>query len=58
MDVNFLAGLIFQTWADQYDREADHTAVQARHNLLSVYAPHLYAPMVPETFRGPKWGMR
>jgi hypothetical protein len=53
-----LASLIFQTWADQYDREADPATVQARHNILVTWAPHLYAPMVPETFRGPKWGMR
>ncbi|MDX2575920.1 hypothetical protein PV332_10550 [Streptomyces scabiei] len=54
----FLAALIFETWAAQFDAEADVTLTQAYHNVIAQERPHLYAPMVPETFRGPKWGRR
>jgi hypothetical protein len=54
----FLAALIFETWAAKYDPNADAVTTQTYHNVLAVQLPHIYAPMVPETFRGPKWGTR
>jgi hypothetical protein len=53
-----LARMLFETWAAQYDPEADADFVRQQHGVLSIVRPHLYAPMVPATFRGPKWGMR
>ncbi|MFF3312497.1 hypothetical protein [Streptomyces sp. NPDC002952] len=54
----FLARLIFETWASKYDPEADASSTPFHHIMIAQQAPHLYAPMVPETFRGPKWGTR
>ncbi|MEU1254810.1 hypothetical protein ABZ445_16170 [Streptomyces chartreusis] len=54
----FVARLIFETWAAQFDPEADASTTQAHHIIVQQAAPHLYAPMVPPTFRGPKWGTR
>ncbi|MEV4037703.1 hypothetical protein [Streptomyces umbrinus] len=54
----FLAALIFETWAAKYDPEANAVTTQTYHNMLAPALPHIYAPMVPETFRGPKWGAR
>ncbi|MEU1200144.1 hypothetical protein ABZ446_28515 [Streptomyces sp. NPDC005813] len=54
----FIARLIFETWAAQYDPEATSATTRDHHLVLSSVAPHLYAPMVPATFRGPKWGTR
>ncbi len=53
----FLASIIFEGWAAQYDRPVRQIP-QEWHNLIVLEQPHTYAPMVPETFRGPKWGMR
>jgi hypothetical protein len=54
----FLAALIFETWAAKYDPEADAVTTQTYHNIVAQARPHTYAPMVPETFRGAKWGTR
>lgn len=54
----FLAALIFESWAEAYNPNANPSTVQAYHNVIAEELPHLYAPMVPETFRGPKWGTR
>lgn len=54
----FLAALIFETWAAKYDPEADAVTTQTYHNIVAQARPHTYAPMVPEMFRGPKWGQR
>ncbi|MEU3986102.1 hypothetical protein AB0F77_39600 [Streptomyces sp. NPDC026672] len=53
----FLAALLFETWAAQYDRPVRQLPMEC-HDLIAYERPHLYAPMVPETFRGPKWGTR
>jgi hypothetical protein len=53
-----LARLIFETWAAQYNREDDTERTQMQHFVIQEQRPHLYAPMVPATFRGPKWGTR
>ncbi|MFJ3248347.1 hypothetical protein [Streptomyces sp. NPDC086782] len=53
----FLASVLFESWAVQYDRPARQVP-QEYHALIACERPHLYAPMVPETFRGPKWGQR
>ncbi|MET9126925.1 hypothetical protein [Streptomyces sp. NPDC004528] len=54
----FLARAIFETWAAKYSRESDPSLMQAYHTLITLERPHTVAPMVPETFRGPKWGQR
>ncbi|MEU1037669.1 hypothetical protein [Streptomyces sp. NPDC005907] len=54
----FIARLIFETWAAKYDPEADAETTPFHHIMIAQAEPHLYAPMVPETFRGPKWGQR
>lgn len=53
-----LAALIFETWAEQYDPEPRGGHLMLAHVVVRRERPHLYAPMVPETFRGPKWGTR
>jgi hypothetical protein len=53
-----LARLIIETWAAQYNREDDTERTQMQHFVIQEQRPHLYAPMVPATFRGPKWGTR
>jgi hypothetical protein len=54
----FLAEAIHALWAAQYDPEPDADTVQAYHTYVALMRPHTVAPMVPETFRGPKWGKR
>ncbi|MDH6625757.1 hypothetical protein M2271_003568 [Streptomyces sp. LBL] len=58
MTSDYINALIRETWAVEYDREADPSLTQAYHNVIAAQRPHLYPPMVPATFRGPKWGMR
>ncbi|MEU3729972.1 hypothetical protein AB0E81_11265 [Streptomyces sp. NPDC033538] len=53
-----LARMLFETWAAQYDPEADPDFVRQQHGVLSIMRPHLYPPQVPETFRGAEWGKR
>lgn len=53
-----LARLIFETWAAQYDVQPDVGWNREAHAVLREARPHLYAPRVPATFRGPKWGTR
>lgn len=54
----FLARLIFETWDAQFDVQPDVEWNREAHAVLREARPHLYAPMVPATFRGPKWGTR
>ncbi|MFG3244621.1 hypothetical protein [Streptomyces sp. NPDC048157] len=54
----FLASLIFQTWASQFDPAADHNTTKARHTILISVMPHNYPPAVPAALRGPKWGKK
>jgi hypothetical protein len=53
-----LAALIYATWAAQYDPEADAVSVEAANLVIAEKIPHIFPPLVPETFRGPKWGTR
>ncbi|MGV9546828.1 hypothetical protein [Streptomyces ardesiacus] len=53
-----LARMLFETWAAQYNPEADPDFVRQQHGVLSIVCPHTYPPQVPETFRGPEWGKR
>lgn len=53
----FLAGVLFETWAAQFDRPV--TPVPSEyHPFLATECPHIYPPAVPATFRGLKWGQR
>lgn len=55
---NLIARMLFETWAAQYDPEADPDFVRQQHDVLSILRPYLYPPQVPETFCGPEWGKR
>ncbi|MFE3144768.1 hypothetical protein [Streptomyces scopuliridis] len=54
----FLASLIYQAWAAQYDPRADHNTTKQWHRILITVMPHTYPPAVPAALRGPKWGRR
>ncbi|WP_432157786.1 hypothetical protein [Streptomyces sp. bgisy153] len=53
-----LAALITYTWSAQYDPQPHVGRLTLAHTVIRRERPHLYAPQVPETFRGPKWGQR
>ncbi|WP_158716612.1 hypothetical protein [Streptomyces sp. NRRL F-5630] len=50
--------LVFRRWAVQFDRPVNPHLVHEANAALMQEFPHLFAPDVPETFRGPKWGTR
>ncbi|KUN16540.1 hypothetical protein AQJ23_44920 [Streptomyces antibioticus] len=60
----FLAEVLFETWAAQYDRTPQELTLRSPERLdlysrlIAVERPHVLPPLVPETFRGPKWGQR
>ncbi|GGX26770.1 hypothetical protein [Streptomyces chryseus] len=52
-----VATIAFEEWAAQFERPRT-LPNQLRRRFLRSALPHTYAPAVPETFRGSKWGMR
>ena len=54
----FLAEVIHDLWAMQFEPEPDDSMRLAYSTYVTMMRPHTVAPMVPETFRGPKWGTR
>lgn len=51
-----IARIIFEEWASQFVRPTG--SLPRRTDFLRTAYPHTYAPQVPATFRGPKWGQR
>ncbi|GAA3018589.1 hypothetical protein [Streptomyces fulvorobeus] len=51
-----IARIVFEEWAAQFVRPEG--SMPRRTDFLRTAFPHTYAPAVPVTLRGPKWGTR